>query len=69
MATYAGSFAGADYFKCSRVGDSEIVGTVASLDGKNFGPLCNGYLTAVQRARNVIEAKGSWFAQLFVHQK
>ncbi|MBR5566687.1 MAG: hypothetical protein IKW09_01110 [Alphaproteobacteria bacterium] len=57
MATYAGRLGDAQYFVCSRPDSGERVGTAATLDGKNFGPVCCGYLTAVQRARNVADAR------------
>ena len=69
MATYAGRLGDAQYFVCKKVGGDTIVGTVATLDGQKFGPLCNGYMNAALRARNVADTRKSWFAQLFLHQK
>ncbi|MBQ8368300.1 MAG: hypothetical protein IJX43_04570 [Alphaproteobacteria bacterium] len=70
VATYAGRLGDAQYFVCSRPDSGERVGTVATLDGKNFGPVCCGYLTAVQRARNVADARKRQVARfLFARNK
>ncbi len=68
-ATYAGSVGGVQYFVCSRPDSGERVGTVATLDGKNFGPVCCGYLTAVQRARNVADTRNKRILRFRLKQK
>ena len=69
MATYVVAIGDEKYFECKKPGTGTVVGFAATVDNKNFGPVCPDYETAALRARNVADTRGSWFAQLFVRQK
>lgn len=69
MATYVGAVGAAKYFECKKPGTDTVVGFAATVDNKNFGPVCRDFLVATVRARNIADASASWFSQLFVRQK
>ena len=70
MATYAGTIGYAKYYECKDPVSGNSIGFVATVVPGKFGPMCQDYIAAAKRARNIVESTGSlWTRLLFGRQK
>lgn len=65
MATYAGTIGCAKYYECKDPVSGNSVGFVATVVPGKFGPMCQDYVAAAMRARNIVESTGSLWTRLF----
>lgn len=65
MATYAGTIGNIKYFECRKPNASnEVVGFVAVTPTGKVGPLCQDYVDAALRVRNIAYDVAPWLSKL-----
>ena len=70
MATYAGTMGCAKYYECKDPVGGQTVGFVATVVPGQFGPMCDNYVAATLRARNIVDCNAPWWTKmLFARQK